>query len=361
MTRPKVMHVLTHLDFGGVESVMKMIGSSAHLSGFDHVFCAISRGGAADQYLTERGCPVYVLGVNPRIPSPRALWRLGKLMQAVRPSVVHSHGGEANFHALCVSVILRIPVRIVEEIGISAHSRLASVVFRILFRRASGLVAVSKSVANHVVSLGEIEMEKCWVMMNPPLLSDYQERDFASQGRIILGFVGRLEEEKNPRALIESVHLLRERDVHAELMLVGHGSQSHSLQQLVLDLQLPDRVTFLGFKDDPIRALQGAHLLVQPSLSEGLGLAVLEAMSSGLPVLVSPHGGTVEFVTHGENGWILHGVGPSSIADSISQIAAINKETLRNVARRGSEMAHREFSAEDYLRSLDRMYLQFLE
>lgn len=361
MVRHKVIHVTTHLDFGGVESVMKMICSSADLSDFDHVFCALGRGGAAEKYLRDEGAEVHLLGVNPKIPSPMAILKLAKLLLSVRPSVVHSHGGEANFHALCASVISRTPVKIVEEIGISSHSWIARVVYRILFRRASGLLAVSESVANHVVGLGEVDSKKCWVIMNPPLLREFHARDFAFRGRLVVGFIGRLEKEKNPQSLIESVNLLRERQIVVDLVLAGHGSQWQSLHGLVSDLRLSDQVTFLGFREDAIRAVEGAHLLVQPSLSEGLGLAVLEAMSSGLPVLVSPHGGTVEFVTHGENGWVLQGVGAPAIADSIANIVAMNQEVFREIARRGSEMVHREFSARDYLKSLDNLYFRFLK
>lgn len=99
-----------------------------------------------------------------------------------------------------------------------------------------------------------------------------------------------------------------EKKVPSLLYLVGDGIEHHRVFQEVQGAGLKDKVFFLGNQEDVLPILQEADLLLLPSEKESFGLAALEAMACGLPVIASRVGGIPELVTHGQTGF-LYGVG----------------------------------------------------
>lgn len=108
--------------------------------------------------------------------------------------------------------------------------------------------------------------------------------------------VSRLIERKGIRFLIEAIGKLKDRDI--KLTLVGEGNQEKELKELAVNLGISDRVDFKGYMNhDSIAELyKNSDVFVLPSLNEGMSNALLEAMASGLPVIVTDTGGTAELV-----------------------------------------------------------------
>lgn len=104
---------------------------------------------------------------------------------------------------------------------------------------------------------------------------------------LTLGHVGRLIGVKNHAFLLEVFAALHALRPDAQLLLVGNGPLEEELKQQTRQLGLQDHVRFLGVRADVPRLLQAMDLFILPSLSEGLGIAALEAQSAGLPCLVS--------------------------------------------------------------------------
>ena len=89
------------------------------------------------------------------------------------------------------------------------------------------------------------------------------------------------------------------------MAIAGRGEEEENLRRLASELGIADRVRLLGLRDDIDRVLAAGDLFVQPSLSEGLPLAVLEAMSAGLPIVATRVGGVGEAVVDGETGLLV--------------------------------------------------------
>lgn len=116
--------------------------------------------------------------------------------------------------------------------------------------------------------------------------------------------VARLIERKGQRYLIEAVKRLTDCGIDVNISLVGTGDLQQEYQNLALRLGVQDHVRFLGYvpREQIAQYYGTAHVFVLPSYNEGMSLAVLEAMAAGLPVVVTPTGGTEELVTDGVNG-----------------------------------------------------------
>ena len=319
-------------------------------------FIAIANGGQAATFLSASGLEVSTLGLRARIPSIRTLVRLVAEIRARRPTVVHTHGAEANFHGIIAATLAGVRVRVAEEIGIPNHSTMARLAFRFVYSRATVVVAISRAVANSIIESGEARRGRIRVIHNP--VRKLSANKVQAGDTFSLGFIGRLEHEKNPLALIEAVQILRQRGTITSLMLVGEGSQRAQLESEVEKLGLRDRVRFAGYSRNPIDALGNCNLLVQPSYSEGFGLAVAEAMYNGIPVLVPPTGGTIEFVTHEKTGWVLSSVDSQTIASEIARITKLDGTRQENIGEEGRRVISENFSIARYIRALDTLYTE---
>jgi glycosyltransferase involved in cell wall biosynthesis len=140
---------------------------------------------------------------------------------------------------------------------------------------------------------------------------------------LVTVFTGRLSAEKKVDQLIKVWPQVRDRFSEAELLIIGEGEKGPELKRLA-----PRGVSFLGSVADVSPYLQAADLFVLPSSTEGLSNALLEAMSTGLPVVATSVGGAPDLIDHKENGWL---ISPDHITELEEAIVTIlGNEQLRD-------------------------------
>ena len=156
-------------------------------------------------------------------------------------------------------------------------------------------------------------------------------------------FVGRVDDlRKNVALLIKAFSLID--DPSLKLVLVGAVDEGGPAVQLVAQLALSERVTFLGFvsNKDLNNILSYAHVFAMPSLQEGLGNAVVEALSHAVPVVATRCGGVEDSVHDGENGFLVDINDAVAMADRIARICASPdlRDRLAQGARRHITQIH---------------------
>lgn len=138
----------------------------------------------------------------------------------------------------------------------------------------------------------------------------------------ILG-VGELRENKNPEVIIRALACLKEKGMdvsHFRYGLLGAGKQEGELRSLIEEKELSDIVYFYGYQSDVRPYLQAADVLAFPTIREGLGMAALEAMATGVPVLAADNRGTREFMIDEENGCVCKENNPYDYAGLIEKL-----------------------------------------
>ena len=108
----------------------------------------------------------------------------------------------------------------------------------------------------------------------------------------------------------------------ARVAIAGRGDEEAPLRRLAGELGLADRLHLLGLRDDVDTVLAAGDVFVQPSRSEGLPLAVLEAMAAGLPVVATRVGGVAEAVAEGETGYLVPSGDPPALAAALRKVLA---------------------------------------
>ncbi|MFN0072789.1 MAG: glycosyltransferase family 4 protein [Chloroflexota bacterium] len=188
---------------------------------------------------------------------------------------------------------------------------------RFVLNRAARIMAVSQHTADRISQKVPQVTERLEVLSWPidteafaPL---FQRPPVRSTDELTLITVGRMDDpRKNIGALLGALPLVRASVGSVTLKIVGPGTEA-------LMAAPPEGVLCLGRLSgaDLVRELQNADLFVLPSLQEGLGLVVLEAMACGLPVVCTPSGGPDAHVRAGETGFLARDFSPASIAEAI--------------------------------------------
>ncbi len=158
--------------------------------------------------------------------------------------------------------------------------------------------------------------------------------------------VGHLNAVKGHRHLLEAIALLRAKGRHVQLLLVGERVNvkvARALETQIAREGLGDRVRLVGPAEDVELFLSAADIFVFPSLSESMGMALLEAMALGLPVVSTDVGGVTEAVENGIQGLLVPPGDPRALAQRIAQMLD-DPEASREMGRRARKVAVERFS-----------------
>lgn len=295
----KIIHTLGH---GGAENAFRWLAYGLQREGVEVIAAipdtaAVRKKGWIATALEEVAIP-YVTFDKSGSPL-RMLKNMYDLIGRVRPDVVHSHLLDSNFYSSLACRPRAIPHVCTEHgdllfvRGTTAKTKYASIAV------CSRLVvcvseAVKKSAAWTIPARKLVTVPN-GIRFFKPDTSTFRAEFGIPSTAVLIGNVGNLYPVKGQKYLVDAFARLLKSHQESCLILVGRGDEENSLQKQVRELDIPEgRVIFTGFRNDVENILNALNLYVQPSLSEGHPLAVLEAMSLGIPVIASAVGGIPE-------------------------------------------------------------------
>jgi glycosyltransferase involved in cell wall biosynthesis len=208
--------------------------------------------------------------------------------------------------------------------------RWARAALRPVLERAQAIIAVSASTRADLIRAGaDPDHVKVVRSAASPLAKPSQPREEVRrrlalpEGAVVALYLGRLSPVKRPDLLVQAARLIpRKLPVH--FVVAGEGDMRAQLESALRAQGLEDRFHFMGHvaHDDVGTLLAAADLLVLPSASEGLPVAVMEAMAFGLPIVASAVGGVPEIVRDGENGYLFPAGDARMLAARIAALAS---------------------------------------
>lgn len=226
---------------------------------------------------------------------------LARWLRSARPDLLLSSLDHNNIAALLAAALARsrVPVVICQHNALSSeaatvgwHYRLVPLAYRLLQRRAAGIVAVSHGVADDLAAACAIPHERITVIQNPILDASFERARlarcdhpwFGPAGPPVFVAVGRLVEQKDPATLL-AAFARRRRHGPARLAFLGAGPLQPVLQSQAAALDVAADVAFLGYQANPLPFIRQAAALVLSSRYEGLGNVLIEALGCGTPVI----------------------------------------------------------------------------
>ncbi len=167
--------------------------------------------------------------------------------------------------------------------------------------------------------------------------------------------VGRCSEQKGPRVLLDAFARVAQQHADAHLLYVGDGPLRDELSQRLNQHDLEGRVTWWPHRLDVPEILAAADLFVFPSLFEGFGLGLVEAMGAGLPVIATRVGGILEIVRDRVDGWLVNPRDVSGLAEAMSQLL-MSPQLRHQLGTAAQERVEARFEISVQARHLENIY-----
>jgi N-acetylgalactosamine-N,N'-diacetylbacillosaminyl-diphospho-undecaprenol 4-alpha-N-acetylgalactosaminyltransferase len=292
MARKRVFFVINSLEGGGAERVFSTVLSRLHgtMAGADLELVLLDR--LEEKYEVPAGITRHVLDCGMSVR--RSFVGLSQMVRRDRPDLLFSFLSRANCACVIAGRLFGIPSVISERVHTTSHfatgptALVNKLAVRALYRHASRVVAVSEGVADDLARSFGVSQAKIETIYNPVERDDILAKG-ALEPQLAIGgpylvAVGRLVPNKNFQLLLKA---FAASGVDSRLVILGEGPERESLQALANRLGIGGRVHLPGHVDNPFAIVKRAHAFVSSSNAEGFPNAMVEAMSLGVPVVVT--------------------------------------------------------------------------
>lgn len=265
--------------------------------------------------------------------------------------VIHAHyAAPQGFLGVLLKKVRRKPLVVTlhgSDITILARG-FAKPLVSFVLKNSDAVIAVSEFLKREAVKLGARE-EKIKVIYGGAPASKPER--LRPESRAIT-FIGSLVWQKGVDVLIRAFGEVDKKFQDAELVIVGDGRERKNLQKMSRELGI--RANFLGSREELGSALEKSAVLALPSREEGFGLALLDAMAAGVPVVASRVGGIEEIIEHEYNGILFEKENSRELAERIIQI--LGNEELRKKLIENGKKTLKKFSWEKMGSEVDAVY-----
>ena len=235
------------------------------------------------------------------------------------------------------------------------RSSIDRVLIRFLLRRCDAVATVSEYWREFITNV--VHKDTVWIIPNPVDSSKFQtQKRKEPNGKVTFLFAGAITRYKGIFDLLDAVHRYHASFRNAEVLVIGDGDLMHECQKRVKDEKLDDTISFLGYvsEEEKIRIFRTSDVFVLPSHVDAFPVAVLEAMSAGMPVISTTVGGIPSIVREGETGFL---VSPEDI-DALGQrmVKLIEDRNLRDeMGRRAAKFVSENFDVDLVARRLNEL------
>ncbi len=180
----------------------------------------------------------------------------------------------------------------------------------------------------------------------------------ATAGRVLIGTIAELTNNKGLTHLIDAVNLMRYQvsGVRCQVIAVGEGEERKNLENRIRSLGLEGTVHLAGFVPEAARYLKAFDVFVLPSVKEGLPYTIMEAMAAGVPVVASRVGGIPDLIEHGKSGILVPPKDPNALAQALLDLLD-RPERGRSLAQKARARLENDFRLDAMIARTQAIYL----
>jgi glycosyltransferase involved in cell wall biosynthesis len=292
--RMKIVHVVYSLDLGGAEILVAQLCRLQRANGHTVSICAYARLGALGEVLRAEGVDVFVPGeAHPGL----TMLRYFRHFLGLKPDVVHCHNVAPTLQAALAARLagVRSVVSTRHSLVAAPYDRTQERKYNAMARFCDWIVGICDATCENLRAIPGAHRDKIVRVYNGTARVERVGVEELGKLGFTALFVGRLAEVKDLGTLIHAVKLALE-TVEMTLWVVGDGPVRSALEVTVAQLGLGERVRFWGQRLDTAKFFSAADVFAMSSVSEGLPMSLLQAMSVGVPALVTDVGGMAEVV-----------------------------------------------------------------
>nr|MBI3613030.1 glycosyltransferase [Nitrospirota bacterium] len=368
MGKITVLNLVASTAMGGAEKVILSIAGAIDRTAFDCRYCLFVdlRRPPPELYEMLRSGKNELSTVEIRRPIEAGqLRQLFAVVRKNRPQVLHTHGYRSDFFGLIVARWMGIPTVSTVHGWTSATPRLRAyeACHRKYLRYFDKVITVSQAIQQTLLESG-VPATKLVRLNNAINVGAYPEgpdgdwfrRELAvGSGTKLIGTIGRLSVEKGLDYFLRAGARIIARDPSVKLVVVGEGPQQKELKALADALGIAASVIFCGYRRDVERIYPALDMFVLPSLTEGIPMALLEAMAFSRPVIASRVGGVPEIIEDGVTGLLVSPKDLEQLTERMWRLLC-SPEAGAEMGRRARKCVESRFDTRAWIKTIEGIY-----
>jgi glycosyltransferase involved in cell wall biosynthesis len=386
----KILHIITRLDMGGsaqntlltcrkMAQKYEMVlvhGLSLESNMTDSEKAAVDKQIESARVNGVRivAAPSLVRRVSP-VPDILALFDLVRIIQKEKPDIVHTHTSKAGILGRLAAKLTNVAAIVHTPHGHVFYGHFGpwrSRIFIWLEKRFADftdrMIALTEGEKKDYLKLRLCPPEKLFQIHSGVDIEKFKQVPVGAaekkralglaQNHPVVGFVGWLLPVKGPMHLLKAMAAVWQDHEDTALVFIGKGDLEIDLRTEALKSGANGRVHFLGWRNDIEEIMPLFDILVLPSLNEGMGRVLVEAMAAGKPIVASNVGGIPDLVQHDLNGLLVPPGDENALAAAIRQFIA-DPAKAKIMGQRGRERCH-QYSLEAMIGKIDNLYEEVL-
>jgi len=358
----KILYIITGLAMGGAENQVVSLADAFAARGHDVRVAYF----LAPAIVLPRSSQVHVVwlgGTKSIFGMAKAFMNLVKLVQKIRPDVVHSHMVHANILSRLVRLISKVPHLVCTAHNTNEGGKLRMLLYRITDKQADVFTNVSREAVEAFEHKKAAPPGRMLAIHNgidtqrfkfDPIARQRLRAELAIEHCQVFIAIGRFHEAKDYPNLLAAFSRLSAmlQDVH--LLIVGDGELRPQLEQQILQLDLQKKVTLLGIRKDVAELLSAADIFVLSSAWEGFGLVVAEAMACERVIVATDSGGVAEVL--GRHGFLIEPHNSEALVKAMKQATQLQDRERKELAAQARQRIEDHYSLEKVVACWKELY-----
>ncbi len=359
-----VVHLVEELTIGGLEKILTTIVLYLNKEKYNvSVWCLREGGFFADELIKE-GIDVKVLHISTS-RNPLNIYKLYKLLKNRKFDVIHTHAYSAGTIGRISAFLAGVPVIISHNQNVYGHyNKYYHFMEWLLSHVTDSIICVSDMVKKFTNETQGIDTKRLVTIYNGienirsvsgEKTSDLKKELGIPVNNSVIGTVAQFSGKKGLGYLIKSASILLKHRKDVNFLLVGDGTTKDELKYLCHNLKIENNVVFAGERSDIPEMLSLIDIFVLPSITEGLPLALLEAMACGKPVVATSVGGVPEIVKNGLNGILVQPKDPEALHGAMKELLN-NADMREKMGHEGRMICEKGFSSRVMVDRIEDLY-----
>lgn len=354
-----ILHTETLKHWGGQQN--RVLKEAIGLTRKGHrVIIVCNKGSVLAQKAKEAGIKTYEVRMR-----DRAYFQIPKLVNIIRKEGVDIVSTHSSLDSWAGGIAAKLTGRKLVRFRHNAFPIGRNILAKFIYSIPDRIIAISSSTKHLLVKKG-VKEKKISVIPSgvdidvfKPEINDIREEINIPSGTLILGNTSTFAKEKGQEILLKAFNIIYKK-FPCSLLLAGRVSEASRDKYLsYVEEGLRDKVIFLGQREDIPRVLKTIDIFIFPSISEGLGTALLEAMAMERPVVVSDIPTFREFIKDGVNGLFFRTGNPDDIVEKVSLL--IKDRHLREILGKNARRTILErFSIEIMIEKTEQLYKEIV-
>lgn len=309
---------------------------------------------------------------------PIALWKMFRLFRKIRPTIVHTHTAKAGMLGRLAAKLAGVPIVVHTFHGHVFHSyfsrrktRFFLSIERFLARFTDAIITVSPKQRQEILGYGIGRSEKVHAIglgldlqafVNCTELRGSLRQELQIEFDVpLIGIVARLVPVKGFSYFLNAAKLVLQTYPNCLFVIAGDGELRESLEREAEKLGICEQMKFLGFRQDLPEIYADLDIVALSSLNEGLPVALIEAMSSGKPVVATKVGGVGDLVQHGQSGFLAPPKDSAALAEAMKRMLALSPAERIKMGQAGQDSVYPKYHISTLTANIEALYDSLLE